>query len=175
MKHSYGRWYQELHSSNPKVFSGSIDLEQADHIAELVRKHCASCLLDYGSGKGYQYLRYRVQDRWGGILPHCYDPGVIQLSYMPDGDFCGVICTDVLEHIAEEDLPLILDDIFKRATAFVYLGICCRPAGKTFPDGRNLHLTVKPPKWWDRLIYNRPSVKGLNVWIDYEYLRDNDL
>jgi hypothetical protein len=46
-------------------------------------------LLDYGSGKGYQYLARRYHERWGGLLPHCYDIGVQQLSPSPRASSAG--------------------------------------------------------------------------------------
>ena len=50
------------------------------------------------------------------------------------------------------DLDGVLDDIFGFADdhAFVFLAIACRPAKhKRLPDGRDVHVTIKPPKWWD--------------------------
>lgn len=174
----YAKHYQRAHIENPKWFSGQIDPEGAEHVAELVRLTGARRLLDYGSGKGYQYLRDRVHERWGGILPHCYDPGVIQLAERPVGQFDGVICTDVAEHIAKLDLPLFFQDLFSMVrsdrSAFVYFNIFCNPAGKSFPSGLNMHLTVKPPEWWRQQLreYERPN---LIIRADYEYVRDYDL
>lgn len=162
--------YRAYHGSHhPKIMSGKVPSEKIDCIAALVSELQATCggkqfvprLLDYGSGKGYQYLTHRIHERWGGSLPTCYDPGVVQLSARPQGVFDGVLCTDVLEHIEEEHLRDVVDDIFgfarprylRRSTrSFVYLHICCRPAHKHFPDGTNLHATVKPPTWWNALI-----------------------
>lgn len=170
----YAKDYGDYHAAHPKIMPGKMLNDEAQRINNLVQglKRQLTVkgidepirLLDYGSGKGYQYLRQRIHERWGGILPYCYDPGVIHLSERPSGFFDGIICTDVLEHIEERDVPDVLADIFNYTYAdrpsFVYLHICCRPAGKHFPDGRNFHATVKPPKWWDRVvkIYARPGV-----------------
>lgn len=162
-----------MHMENPKVFSGSIDMETADIIAGLVRDTASRTMLDYGSGKGYQYLVARVHERWG-ILPTCYDPGVRQLARKPCGIFDAVICTDVLEHVPEEDALEVLEHIFSYAGRFAYLGICCRPAGKVLPDGQNAHATIKPPVWWEeRIALVKPD--RLKVWTDYEYFSDYDV
>ncbi len=155
---NYSEVYGRMHDQGHKIFSGySIKSSVAD-IAELVghlryRLDEGQCprLLDYGSGKGYQYLGMRVHERWGSILPVCYDPGVKQLSERPTGRFNGVICTDVMEHIEEADVPKILDDIFSflPGPGFAYFYIACRPAKrKKLPDGRDVHVTIKPPVWW---------------------------
>ncbi len=146
--------YGSIHERYPKWFSGYSIKSCVDDIAELVESHGSKRLLDYGSGKGYQYLGpMRVHERWGGILPHCYDPGVKQLRKKPDGLFDGIICTDVMEHIEEDDVPGVLASIFGYAapSAFVFFCIACRPAKrKRLPDGRDVHVTVKPPAWWGK-------------------------
>ncbi len=68
------------------------------------------------------------------------------------GKFGGIICAGVMEHIEEDDVDTVLADIFSYADAwaFVFLFISCKPAkSKRLPDGRNVHLTVQPPEWWD--------------------------
>lgn len=171
----YAKEYLRLHKKHQKWFSGQIDIENADAIAELVSLTGAKRLLDFGSGKGYQYLVDRVHERWGGILPYCYDPGVWQLRMRPDGLFDGVICTDVLEHIAEPDIPGVLQEIRDNIApgGFAYLNVFCNLAGKTFTDGRNVHLTVKPPSWWDAIIH--AAFEGELVRVDYEYYCGDDL
>ena len=159
--------YRKFHTAQPKKLSGKLKVEQINIIVGLVAGLMSERatgfkprLLDYGSGKGYQYLLARIHENWGGHLPICYDPGVIQLATRPPGRFDGIICTDVLEHIEAFDLDHVLEDIFRYAAlpvsahtySFVYLHICCREAHKHFEDGRNLHRTVQPPKWWNELL-----------------------
>lgn len=154
LKRNYGKLYQEYNDTHAKHFSGKMSSTQVREIANLVAWAKPDRILDYGSGKGYQYLERRVHEQWGGILPYCYDPGVIQLSKKPDGLFTGVICTDVMEHIDPVDVDPILDDIFASlysvGPCFAYFHISTRPAGKTFPNGENVHLTVRPEDWWSK-------------------------
>jgi hypothetical protein len=168
----YGKAYLRAHRRHQKWFSGSIDPEGADAVAELVAATGASRILDYGCGKGYQYLSDRVHERWGGILPHCHDIGVWQLRERPQGLFDGVICTDVMEHIDEQDVHDIFRDVFSflrtDRQSFAYFNIFCNDAGKCFPDGRNVHLTVKPPQWWRRIVKQHER-DYLTIWVDYEY------
>lgn len=155
LKRNYGKLYAQLHQDKPKYFSGKFNQDQVGEIVQLVKFADPDRILDYGSGKGYQYLNRRIHDQWGGMLPYCYDPGVIQISKRPEGTFAGIICTDVLEHIDPDDVETILADIFgflhpAGRPVFAYFHISTRPAGKTFKDtNENIHLTVRPPKWWD--------------------------
>lgn len=147
----YAKAYAELHQ-NQKHFLGYSILPHVERIKGLVEDTGSRTLLDYGCGKGFQYLKERVHEAWG-ILPYCYDPGVRAISDKPQGKFDGVICTDVLEHIEESDVPGVLDELVGYAHRFVFLAICCRPAGhKRLPDGRDVHVTVKPPEWWEARI-----------------------
>lgn len=145
----YAAAYGELHQ-NEKRFPGYSLTDYVEPIKQLVAEHQPERLLDFGSGKGFQYLVRRHHEAWGGLLPYCYDVGVRQLAELPAGTFGGVICTDVLEHIEERDLPAVLDTILSKCEGqgFLFLAISCRPTKKKLPDGRDVHVTIKPPSWW---------------------------
>lgn len=171
---NYEEAYEKLHGCNKHRFSGYSIKPYVDDIAELVESHGAKRLLDYGSGKGYQYLKLRVHERWGGILPYCYDPGVKQLRAQPEGLFDGIICTDVMEHIEEADVVGVFETIFGYAEpgAFLFFCIACRPSLNfnkrlPWPDGRDVHVTIKPPAWWDRQL--KPFRRdGLTLRVVYD-------
>ena len=152
MQEDYALLYSRMHERNKTYPGYSIKYPAYTKvIADLVKRTEATSLLDFGCGKGYQYLDLRVHERWGGILPYCYDIGVRQLCRKPDRKFDGVISTDVMEHIAEPDIDAVMEEIVGYANKFVFLGIAIVPSKeKVFPDGRNVHLTVQSPKWWDR-------------------------
>lgn len=169
---NYAEAYGEIHE-NPKLFPGYSISPYALSIANLVTLYRPMNLLDYGCGKGYQYLARRVHEKWGGLLPHCYDIGVRQLSERPVGVFDGIICTDVLEHIEETDLPGVLADIFSFAHierpggVFVFFVVSCRPSRKRLPDGRDVHVTIRPPEWWGALLMPFRT-RRLNIYVEYD-------
>lgn len=179
-KFNYAKHYVRVHKHNPKWFSGRIGLDNAAHVAELLDAFDDDHrprLLDYGSGKGYQYLWARVHELWwNGNLPYLYDPGVVQLSAMPEGPFDGIICTDVMEHIHPGDVDLILQDIFARVRrgGFVYFNIFCNPSRKEIYEGVGVHLTVRPPDWWRAKLDGYRTGEFI-IRDDYEYKRSNDL
>lgn len=160
MKMNYAEMYGRIHEDSAKTYPGMTIRPYVPRIAKLVREVGAKRILDYGSGKGYQYLKARVHEEWGGVLPHCYDVGVRQLASRPEGLFDGLISTDMLEHIENDDLDAVLSDMFSfcESKAFAFLSVSCIPSKKSFPDGRNVHVTQKPPEWWRNRV--APFVKS---------------
>ena len=117
-------------------------------IALLVRVTKTKTILDYGCGKGYQYTRKFWHHRWRGIMPTLYDPAVKEFSELPEGKFDGVVCTDVLEHIPEEELDEVISELVNYAEKWCYIAVCCRKAQCKLRNGMNEHVTIKPPRWW---------------------------
>ena len=149
--------YRLMHDAGH--FPGHSVNKHADSIKKLIGKTNSRTILDYGCGKGRQYAELNLHKYWN-VEPSLYDPATFPEK--PKGRFDGVICTDVLEHIPEEELEDTLREIFSYARKFVFLSICIRPAKKTLPDGRNCHLTIKPELWW------RTLIEGLEPSVIYE-------
>ncbi|MDH3240349.1 MAG: class I SAM-dependent methyltransferase [Alphaproteobacteria bacterium] len=151
------------------LFAGNSLLPHVEIIRELVRATGARDLLDYGCGKAGIYKRDDVtlksgesigpiRDYWGVDSVSLYDPGVAEYSALPERTFDGVVSTDVLEHIPEEDIPWVLGELFGFADKFVFANIASYPATKILPNGWNAHVTVRPADWWaDRI---RAAAKG---------------
>jgi hypothetical protein len=171
-----------------QTFPGASLPKEAPRIKQLIVKTGAKSLLDYGSGKGQQYWPRRMVDAaegieypdvksyWGISDVRCYDPGYVPFSELPTGQFDGVICTDVLEHCPEDDIPWILGELFTFARMFVYANVACFPARKTLPSGGNAHCTIRPAKWWSEQIAHAARS---NPTVRYEfrllYLRSGEL
>ena len=145
-----------------KTFSGESLAPELAHVKRLIARTGAQTILDYGSGKGKQYELQPVGDgsggRWPSVMDYwnvdevaCYDPCYAPFSRLPEGKFDGVVCTDVLEHCPEDDMPWIAAEIFGYASRFVYASVACFPARKRLPNGENAHCTIRPVEWWARL------------------------
>lgn len=175
--------YQQMHVQGEthlgippeETFPGLSLPKEAPHIKRLIRQFGARSLLDYGCGKGRQYWPHRIFDEderteypdirsyWGVSDISCYDPAYSPYTALPTGTFDGVICTDVLEHCPEEDVPWILAELFGYAKYFVYANVACFPARKRLPSGGNAHCTIKPTKWWEDQIGRAAATKpGMN-------------
>lgn len=163
--------YRTMHTQGEKflnvpperTFPGLNLCPEAHHVKRLIDHTGALSILDYGSGKGQQYeLRGlkvgtgqaidSIVDYWGVDYVHCYDPSYAKYSTLPQGRFDGVICTDVLEHCPEDDLPWIVGEMFSFANLFVYANVACYRARKRLPSGENAHCTIRPPEWWGELV-----------------------
>jgi hypothetical protein len=166
--------------SAAETFDGRSLPRQASRIRALVQKTQARAILDYGSGKGTQYLPATitenglatwnsVQEYWGVDSIACYDPGHEPFSKLPDGKFHGVVCTDVLEHCPEEDLEWIVTELFAYSTKFVFANVACYPARKSLPNGENAHCSILPVERWHALFNSAaecfPGVLW-EVWAD---------
>lgn len=179
--------YREMHEQGEKflgipaqqTFPGKSLAPQVARIKRLIERTGALSVLDYGCGKGLQYKPYAIANESGALLPSvidywnvdevvCYDPCYAPYSKLPTGRFDGVICTDVLEHCPEDDVPWIIAELFSFAQRFVFANIACYPASKRLSNGENAHCTVRPAEWWKGLIEDvaaqHPAV-AWEVWV----------
>ena len=150
----------EIAASNPqdpRPFAGYSLEKHVGRVAEMVQRHEAKTLLDYGAGKGAMYSPLdgtdpegpmRQHQAWPGVTVRCYDPGHPPFARLDASIHDGVISTDVVEHLAAFDVPWVVDEIFCHARRFVYVVAACYAARKVLPDGRNAHTVLQSPYWW---------------------------
>ncbi len=160
------------------TFSGTSLGPHLQMIRQLIRDTGSHSVLDYGSGKGVKYKASditvkgerakSVQAYWGVDTLTCFDPGYAPYSTLPTGTFDGVICTDVLEHIPDSDLPWMLEEQFRFANKFVFGNIASYPAEKMLPNGENAHCTIQPAAWWHDLIRRVKASSGSKA--DYLFM-----
>jgi hypothetical protein len=163
----YRRLHEEgdsrMNEAPDQVFPGKSLRPQAHHIRRLIQETGARTILDYGCGKGTQYLPLPFTDAfgvsspnvkayWGAVEVSCYDPAYKPFAELPEGKYDGVISTDVLEHCPEDDMEWIVAELFGYARRFVFANVACYPANRLLPNGGNAHCTIRPPKWWRKLI-----------------------
>ncbi len=168
------------------VFAGNSLLRHIPAIRKLAIATHAKTLLDYGSGKGAPYFRpgffkdptgkyATALEAMGLQSVRCYDPGVPEFSQLPDGPFDGVVCTDVMEHVHEADVPTVLGEIFERAERFVFMNIASFRASKSLPDGSNAHATVRPISWWRNQLARVRKSPGVVYYVEIDFTRRPDL
>jgi len=161
-----------------KTFSGGSLTPHLMQIKKLLDETKSQSLLDYGSGKAskYQATNVKIENEvfpslkafWTVYDIVCYDPAYEPFSRLPERAFDAVICTDVLEHIPETDVPWILEEQFRYATRFLFANVACYPAAKELPNGENAHCTIRPPEWWENTIKKAHTKSGSNA--DYLFL-----
>jgi hypothetical protein len=132
-------------------FRGFSLIQHAKEIRDVIARHRASTILDYGSGAGDAYKQpHELHKLWGLNRTRItlYDPSFKHIDRPVTGKYSGVICSDVLEHVPEPEVDAFIDTLFSHAIDFVWASVCCRPAKKFFADGTNMHVTIHPIEWW---------------------------
>src|SRR5688500_9103934 len=98
--------YASLHASNSEYGAGSSRLLK--YVLPLMSSFPCKSVIDYGCGKG---ALGRAIEAKTGITTYCYDPYVEAFSQRPDQRFDLLVNTDVLEHIPEDDLDSVFQDM----------------------------------------------------------------
>ena len=136
---------QRLLHARPEGYGGRGD-KWADVVAGLMVDHNCPLVLDYGCGQGT--LASAIRAKSLGEVSE-YDPAIPGKDNIEKWKtFDLVVCTDVLEHVEPDRLPVVIDHLFKLTKKILFLVIATRPSNKFFPDGRNVHLTIQPASWW---------------------------
>ena len=156
----YRQEYIDLHKDNPDIFTGTCTYEHKDRIANLISLTESDTVLDYGCGKARQYKKDRYDIYWG-VEVDLYDPGVKEYSVLPDKKYDGIVCIYVMEHVPEEEVDRVLEEIFSRAEKFVYMVIDGEVDKKNFSDGSPMHVCLKTQEWWDEKIRQHNQKKIL--------------
>lgn len=135
-------------------FRGLTILSHADAIGALIAETNSRSVLDYGCGAGDAYRSpHKLWRRWGLKWTDVtlYDPAFPHHCTLPDPTkrFDAVVCSDVLEHVPEDQVEEVIERLIGYARGLVWASVCCRPAKKFFADGvTNLHVTQRPLEWW---------------------------
>jgi hypothetical protein len=130
----------EFQESN-KNWAGYDVVKYQKKIKDLVDHYGAKTILDYGCGKGLQYKEklpysqtgsvgipeseWQTFDEYLGVKVYCYDPCVAEFDQLPPAGtkFDGVICTQVLNSIPDDDMPWVRELLESYATKFCFIGL----------------------------------------------------
>ena len=138
--------YITLHEKNQDY--GASSIQYFDEVCVIIDFLKPKTVLDYGMGKGA--LLKVLMRRYPDVKFYGYDPAIEGHDVLPIAKADLVINTDVLEHIPEEELPEVINQISKISqNAFFVLNHAL--AKTILPNGDNAHCTVKPPIWYYNL------------------------
>mgnify|MGYP003630309668 FL=1 len=167
--------YKKLHKEEGK-FRGISLVPLVPTLINVIKENNSKTLLDYGCGKAIPYskkecksigLKKPVQELCNLDSFALYDPAYPKYSKLTKKKYDIVVCTDVMEHIAEQDIDWVLKDILSHSKKAVFLNISCQPALKHFKEGKfkgqNVHVSVFHGTWW--------SDKVKNIWNDFQRLK----
>jgi hypothetical protein len=134
-------------SENGKVYGKSSE-DLLDKIAPIIIKENPESILDYGCGRS-SLVNYFWND--GKRKVYKYDPAIREFIDKPQDKIDLIICTDVLEHLPENYMPMILIDLKKICSKIIFT-ISLRPARKKLPNGMNAHINVRPAEYWQDVL-----------------------
>ena len=167
--------YKILHKEEGK-FKGISLVPLVPTLIDITKENKCKTLLDYGCGKAIPYskeecqsigLRKPVQEQCNLKSFDLYDPAYPKYSKLPNKKYDAVVCTDVLEHVAEQDLDWVLTEILSYSKKIVFLNISCQHALKHFNEGKfkgkNVHISVFDKKWW--------MSKVGSIWNNFNHLK----
>ena len=142
----------KFHAENKDNWCGEALAEYKHEIYKIIKDQKVRTILDYGCGKAtFRKLLFNNKQVPGsptGIVIVGYDPAVPIYAKKMSMDYDLVLCVDVMEHIQEDKVEEVLEDLFSSGR-FVFLTITCYPARQILSNGKNAHYTVKDPSWWD--------------------------
>ena len=159
---TYQEQVKKMHNGEAKKIGFGV--KPPPKLIELLNNNQCQTILDFGCGKGT--MMSEVQKKFPNKTRIGYDPGVEKHNSYPEKvDF--IYSVDVIEHIEPEFLDNVIERLFQTAD-LQYHNIACHPAKKKLPDGRNCHLTIEPPSWWEskirQIIGNRADVIYINSY-----------
>ena len=143
-----------------KTFAGYSLAKWINIIKKIIEENNCKSLIDYGCGKAILYnnkitidnIKYNnVKDFWKIKDCFLYDPAIDIYDNYPKDKSDIVICTDVIEHIPEEDVITFIDDIYNLAHNSVFIVIATMPASKYFENGKNIHICLKSKDEWKEI------------------------
>ena len=116
-------------------------------------------MLDVGCGMGilvHAFLVSGVDARGVDVAPRCVDEGnrrapgrfsvgsILELPF-EDSSADTVVCTDVLEHLAEDDVDRAIAELVRVARGHLFVCVSTRA-----DRDKRWHLTIQPRAWWEQ-------------------------
>lgn len=116
-----------------KMWSGVATLDYSDEIKKYIKKYNAKSLLDYGCGKGHQYIEgspvsfgedHLTFDKYLGVeTVYKFDPCIKEFSqFPPEQKFDAVIVIQAIGNIPDDDLPLLKNILMNYSGKFCFIG-----------------------------------------------------
>lgn len=113
-----------------------------EHIGKLSAATQSQTLLDYSFGLGPSCTRSP------GPLVSRHNPALAALTPPAREAADGVVCTDTLDFLPDEDVPWMLEELFRHARRFVSVSVSAVPYERHLPNGSHLQGRARPQPWW---------------------------
>lgn len=169
---------RSVNYSENRIFDGAGTKRILGYINAEKEKRDFFSVLDYGCGSADHWFSTKLQDevtsqkqnmvQWLGsklTAFHLYDPAHPVYSRPSSDKYDIIICTDVMEHVPENELVEVLQDIkfYCYYNSTVIFSIPLNESRNCFADGENMHCTIKTKDEWEKLI---KSILKCNVIVN---------
>lgn len=149
--------YRVIHS---REAYGNTSVKNLPYFLPLIDELKPKSIIDFGCGQST--LADELSAASGAPATR-YDPAISQFSVKPEGTFDLLVNVDVLEHVPEEDLDPIIEQMAAFARNAIIV-IDTGPAVLILPDGRNAHVTQHDQDWWaEKLGVHFPYLEPIRV------------
>lgn len=160
--------YRQIHATTRY---GDTSVKNLRFLRPEIRLLRPRTIIDYGCGQSK--LLDQLDLGYPAELVR-YDPAIPSFSRKPANPADLLINVDVLEHIEETDLDVVIGEMASMSRHAIVI-VDTKPARAVLPDGRNAHVTVRPHAWWkERLLQHfsglhqiataRTSRAGFRTW-----------
>ena len=150
--------YRVMHAANTGY--GATGVKRLPWLMPYIQNCEPWSAIDYGCG------RSAVADQVSAVVG-CpvtrYDPAIPEYASRPLGWHDLLISIDVLEHIEEADIDATLRDMASMAARAIIV-VDTKLAATRLPDGRNAHVTLRTPQWWQAQI-GRHYPRADRIWV----------
>jgi len=124
-------------------------------VEEIAEAAGARTILRVGVGVREDAAAQRDAGERAGTTITAYDPTASDAG-APQGRFDGVACTDMLEHLVDDDVVWVIHELFRHADRFVHVAVHQKPRAGLLGRLGRIRRSGREPAWW----YDRMRLAG---------------
>lgn len=146
-------------------------------LEELDTRSGGVSVLDWGCGTAIHWHKQTLVEKTKSLMNvlgekvqtfYRYDPAVALYSKKPLTKFDIVLCSDVLEHIPDTNLPEFFSELYQyvEIKGTVFYSVSTKTSNNSFLTGENMHINIKNASEWIETIkrHGKPGIKVVAVF-----------
>ena len=166
---------EEITLDDYAAFDGGGARALIDSMLKELETRESATILDWGCGTSIQWHTQCLSKHSKSLMNilgpkvqgfYRYDPALKMYSAKPTCKYDLIICSDVLEHIADEKLDEFFFEInsYVKKGGVMFYAISTKPSGNSFSDGTNMHINIKSPEEWFSILRKNSTEKTTVVF-----------
>ena len=161
---------KEITHEEYSAFDGGGVRALIDSMLKELANRTAVTVLDWGCGTAIHWHKQTLLKSSKSIMNvlgekvqgfYRYDPACEPYTKKPACTFDFVVCSDVLEHIPDEELEEFFFSIgsYVKKDGVIFYSISTLPSNNSFLDGENMHVNIKSPEQWFAILKKHSTGK----------------